>query len=206
MSRSYQYLFLSLFLLFGLSSFYICFDIYIEGSEFDKKRIQFLSQSLEQKKLEMQLAQLSGQNGSQLSGARGLASVEADAQKALGKLRHKDVDLSEFYFMRIADLKQKKKYKEALAMVEMIKKSTANDDHLARADYETIALQCSNLKLSDVCIDTLDNMVLQYPESRWTGRGLRWLSKSYSALNRKEDSRKIEGIIKSDFGGLKAVE
>lgn len=200
MSRSYQYLFLSLFLLFGLSSFYICFDIYIEGSEIDKKRIQFLSQALEQKKLEIQLAQL---NSSGDSNSRGIASVDSDVQKSLSKIKHRDVDLSEFYFMRVAELKQKKKFKEALEMVEKIKKSTANDEYLARADYESIALQCANLKLSEVCIDTLDNMVLQYPESYWTGKGLQWLSKSYSLLNRKEDSRKIEGILKSDFGGLK---
>lgn len=200
MSRSYQYLFLSLFLLFGLSSFYICFDIYIEGSEIDKKRIQFLSQALEQKKLEIQLAEL---NSSSHSNARGIASVDSDVQKSLSKMKHKDVDLSEFYFMRMTELKQKKKFKEALVMVEKIKKSTANDEYLARADYESIALQCSNLKLSEVCIDTLDNMVLRYPESYWTGKGLQWLSKSYSLLNRKEDSRKIEGILKSDFGGLK---
>lgn len=199
MSRSYQYLFLSLFLLFGLSSFYICFDIYIEGSEIDKKRIQFLSQALEQKKLEIQLAELSA---TQVN-SRGIASVDSDVQKSLSKIKHRDVDLSEFYFMRIAELKQKKKFKEALAMVEKIKKSTANDEYLARADYESIALQCSNLRLSEACIDTLDNMVLQYPESNWTGKGLQWLSKSYSLLNRKEDSRKIDGIIKSDFGGLK---
>lgn len=200
MSRSYQYLFLSLFLLFGLSSFYICFDIYIEGSEIDKKRIQFLSQALEQKRLEIQLAEL---NSSSHSNARGIASVDSDVQKSLSKMKHKDVDLSEFYFMRMTELKQKKKFKEALVMVEKIKKSTANDEYLARADYESIALQCSNLKLSEVCIDTLDNMVLRYPESYWTGKGLQWLSKSYSLLNRKEDSRKIEGILKSDFGGLK---
>ncbi len=200
MSRSYQYLFLSLFLLFGLSSFYICFDIYMEGSEFDKKRIQFLSQALEQKKLEIQLAQL---EGSSSTNTRAIASVDSDVQKSLTKIKHKDVDLSEFYFMRVAELKQKKKYTEALLMVEKIKKSTANDNYLARADYESIALQCADLKLSEVCIDTLDNMVLRYPESYWTGKGLQWLSKSYTLLNRKEDSRKIEAILKSDFGGLK---
>lgn len=172
----------------------------MEGSEIDKKKIQFLSQALEQKKLEIQLVKL--ESSSELP-ARKIASVDGDVQKALSKIKHKDVDLSEFYFMRVAELKQKKKVKEALSFVERIKKSTANDEYLARADYETIALQCSNLKLTEVCIDTLDNMVLRYPESYWTGRGLQWLSKSYSALNRKEDSRKIDGIIKSDFGGLK---
>lgn len=172
----------------------------MEGSEFDKKRIQFLSQALEQKKLEIQLVQL---EASSSSNTRNIASVDSDVQRSLTKIKHKDVDLSEFYFMRVAELKQNKKYKEALVMVEKIKKSTANDDYLARADYESIAIQCSNLKLAEVCIDTLDNMVLQYPESYWTGKGLQWLSKSYSLLNRKEDSRKIEGILKSDFGGLK---
>lgn len=175
----------------------------MEGSEFDKKRIQFLSQALEEKKLEIQLVKL---ESSQSSAGRNIASVDSDVQKALSKMKHKDVDLSEFYFLRISELKQKKKYAEALEMVEKIKKTTANDDHLARADYESIALQCGNFKISEPCIDTLDNMVLQYPQSYWTGRGLQWLSKSYSALNRKEDAYKINGIIKSDFGGLKAVE
>ena len=175
----------------------------MEGSEFDKKRIQFLSEALEQKKLEIQLVKLeSSQNHSN----RSIASVDSDVEKSLSKMKRQDVDLSDFYFLRISELKQKKKYKEALAMVEKIKKSTANDDYLARADYETIAIQCSNFKLNEVCIETLDNMVLQYPESNWTGRGLQWLSKSYSALNRREDARKIDTILKSDFSGLKVVE
>lgn len=200
MSRSYQYLFLSLFLLFGLSSFYICFDIYIDGSEFDKKRIQFLSKALEEKKLEIQLVKL---ESSPTTANRAIASVDSEVQRSLQKMKHKDVDLSEFYFLRINELKQKKQYEEALTMVEKIKKTTANDEHLARADYETIALKCANFKLTETCIDTLDNMVVQYPGSYWTGKGLQWLSKSYTALNRKEEARKIEGILKSDFAGLK---
>lgn len=171
-----------------------------KGQRSIKRRSSSYRKHLNKKKLEIQLVKLESSSESQ---ARNIASVDSDVQKSLSKIKHKDVDLSEFYFMRVAELKQKKKFKEALSFVERIKKSTANDEYLARADYETIALQCSNLKLSEVCIDTLDNMVLRYPESYWTGRGLQWLSKSYSALNRKEDSRKIDGIIKSDFGGLK---
>lgn len=172
----------------------------MEGSEFDKKRIHFLSQALEQKKLEIQLVKL---ENTQKLAIRGIASVDSDVERSLIKMKRKDVDLSEFYFLRISELKQKKKYKEALVMIDKIKKSTANEDHLARADYEAISLQCGNYKLNESCIDTLDNMVLQYPESYWTGRGLRWLSKTYSTLNRKEEAHKIDGIIKADFGGLK---
>lgn len=173
----------------------------MEGSEFDKKRIQFLSKALEEKKLEIQLVQM--QNSSAASVSRGLASVNSDVQTSLAKIKRQDVDLSDFYFLRVKEFKQKKKYKEALAMIDKIKKSTANDENLARADYESIVIQCSNFKLNEICVDTLDNMVLQYPESEWTGQGLRWLSKSYSALNRKEEARKIEQILKADFAGLK---
>lgn len=199
MNRSYQYLFLSLFLLFAFTSFYICFDIYVEGSEFDKKRILFLSQQLEHKKLEIQLVKLQ-QNEAP---SRMIASVDPEAQKSLNKLKHKDADLSEFYFLRIDELKREKKYKQALALVEKIKKTTADEEQLARADYELIAIQCPTYKLNEVCIDALDKMVLQYPQSYWTGRGLVWLSKTYSGLNRKEESFRIEQIIKNDFSGLK---
>lgn len=175
----------------------------MEGSEFDKKRIQFLSHDLEQKKLDIQLVKL---ESSQNHAKRSLASVDGDVEKSLSKMKRQDVDLSDFYFLRISELKQKKKYKEALLLVEKIKQSTADDEHLARADYEAIAIQCSNFKLTEACIETLDHMVFQFPESNWTGRGLQWLSKSYTALNRKEDAQKIEAILKSDFNGLKVVE
>lgn len=198
MNRSHQYLFVSIFLLFAMMSFYICFDIYMEGSEFDKRRITFLTQALEEKKLEIQMAKYA-----QPSANRAIASVAPDAEVALKKMKHKEADLSDFYFLRIAEFKQSKKYKEALEMVDKIKNSTADEEHLAHADYEYIAIKCAQFRLSEACIDTLDQMVLQYPESKWTGRGLVWLSKTYTNLNRKDDAKKIEAILKSDFSGLK---
>lgn len=189
-------------MLFALTSFYICFDIYLEGSEFDKKQIQFLSLQLEQKKLELQLATLE-QGNSHSNSYRKIASVDSEAQKALGKMKHKDVDMSEFYFLRMAEFKRQKKYKEALGVIDKIKNSTADEENLARADYESIAIQCLNYKLNENCIDTLDNMVNSYPMSQWTGKGLRWLSKLYSALNRKDEARKIDQILKTDFKNVK---
>jgi tetratricopeptide (TPR) repeat protein len=171
----------------------------MEGSEFDKRRIVFLTQALEEKKLEIQMAGYLKPEAP----TRAIASVDPEASVALKKMKHKDSDLSDFYFLRIADLKREKKYKEALVMVEKIKNSTADEEHLAHADYEYIAIQCAQLRLSEACIDTLDQMVLQYPESKWTGHGLIWLSKTYINLNRKDDAKKIEAILKSDFAGLK---
>ena len=187
---------MSLFLLFAMMSFYICFDTYIEGSEYDKREIVILTEQLEQKKFELQMAALNAANP-----RRQIASINSAAEPRM-KFQNHDVDLADFYFMRSAELKRVKKNKEALEMLDQVHKFSGNDDNLARADYETIAINCENFKLLESCVQTLDKMVTQYPQSEWTGRGLIWLSKSYQGLSRGEEAHRIAEIIKNDFSEL----
>lgn len=176
-------------------SFYICFDIYIQGSEFDKKQLQFLSRTLEKKEFELALVKAGKHNNSK---SRKLASVD----------EHKVVsDFSDYYVTRLVDLKKKNKNVETLEVLNKIKEQSTNEEILARADYETIQVICGlSSTLDDKCLSVLDNMVNLYPRSEWTGLGLVWLAKTYEKSKRFEDAKSVKSILKSDFSFSQKIQ
>lgn len=195
MQRSYQYLFLCLSLFFVMFSFYLTFDTYIKGSDFDKKQINFLSAKLEHVQFEKELIA----EGVSEKNARQIASISLSSKVGVKPLQERPVEFSEFYFIRIQDLKQQAKYEAALKMIEEIKDKSTSVEYLSRADYEFLTIKCEQSKIKDVCIERIDQMVSQYPYSEWTGLALVWLSDTYAKVNRMEDSRKIVNILKKDF-------
>lgn len=195
MQRSYQYLFLSISLFFVLLSFYFSFDIYVNGSDFDKKQIQFLSMKLEQSQFEKELIA----EGVSAPKARGIASISLSTKSDFKVLKERPVEFSEFYFIRIEDLKSEGKTEAALKMISEVKDKSTSTEYLSRADYEYLSIRCDQGKIKDTCVETVDRMVSQYPYSEWTGLALVWLSKTYSRVNRVEDSQKIVSILKKDF-------
>ena len=172
MKRSYQYLIMCLCLFFALSSFYICFDIYISGSEFDKRKIEFLSKKLELKELEVQYAKT--QTTGEKYIARGVASIP-----------QADIATSKYYFTQIKTLKQNKNPAEALRIAELIKSTSSDADTLARAEYEKMALQCRDYKMNAECIQSVDYLISQFPDTEWTGYSLVWLAKTYKKARRQ---------------------
>ncbi len=186
MRRSYQYLILCLCLFFALSSFYICFDIYINGSEFDKRKIEFLSRKLELKDLEVQLVKIQSFDGRQQT--RGLASVPSV-----------DIDTSKYYFTQIKTLKKNNNPIEALRIAELIKSTSSDSNTLARAEYEKMALQCRDYKVNVECMKSVDYLISQFPDTEWTGYSLVWLAKTYKKARRQTDFKEIVGLIKTDF-------
>lgn len=173
-------------LFFALSSFYICFDIYISGSEFDKRKIEFLSKKLELKELEVQLVKTESQEKKQQT--RGIASVS-----------QKEIDTSKYYFTQIKTLKKNNNPTEALRVAELIKSTSADPDTLARAEYEKMAVQCREYKMNEECIKSVDYLVSQFPDTQWTGYSLVWLAKTYKKARRQTDFKEIVSLINSDF-------
>jgi len=180
---------------FVLFSFYLSFDIYVSGSEFDKKQIQFLSLKLEQSQFEKELIA----EGVSASNARGIASISLSSRSEQLVLKERPTEFSEFYFIRIRDLKDEGKFDSALKMISEVREKSTSAEYLSRADYEFLSLKCQQGKIKDICIETVDKMVSQYPYSEWTGLALIWLSEAYSKVNRVEDSQKIVTILKNDF-------
>ncbi len=186
MKRSYQYLIMCLCLFFALSSFYICFDIYISGSEFDKRKIEFLSKKLELKELEVQYVktQTPGDNYK----ARGVASIP-----------QVDIATSKYYFTQIKTLKKNKNPTEALRIAELIKSTSSDANTLARAEYEKMSLQCRDYKINTECIQSVDYLISQFPDTEWTGYSLVWLAKTYKKARRQSDFKEIVSLLKNDF-------
>ena len=186
MKRSYQYLIMCLCLFFALSSFYICFDIYISGSEFDKRKIEFLSKKLELKELEVQYVKAQTVGESQQT--RGIASVPQT-----------DIETSKYYFTQIKTLKKNKNPTEALRIAELIKNTSSDANTLARAEYEKMSLQCRDYKMNSECIQSVDYLISQFPDTEWTGYSLVWLAKTYKKARRQSDFKEIVSLLKNDF-------
>jgi len=201
MQRSYQYLFLCLSLFVVMYSFFFSFDIYIKGSDFDKKHIHFLNAKLEQVKFEKELVAQGITEGN----ARSIASISMSSNLQYKPLKERPVEFSEFYFIRIQDLKNQEKYDAALKMIAEVKEKSTSIEYLSRADYEFLSIKCNQSKINDICIERVDQMVSQYPYSEWTGLALLWLSDVYAKVNRIEDSRKLVNILKKDFSDSKKI-
>lgn len=182
-------------------SFYVSFDIYVNGSDFDKKQIQFLNAKLEQVQFEKELVA----EGVSEKNARNIASISLSTKADFKQLKERPVEFSEFYFIRIQDLKNQGKSEAALKMIAEVKEKSTSVDYLSRADYEFLSIKCSQSKINDICVERIDQMVSQYPYSEWTGLALVWLSDVYAKVNRIEDSRKIIDILKKDFAESKKI-
>lgn len=227
MQRSHQYLILSLFLFFAMLSFLFSFDIYLQGSQFDRKQIEILTTKLEQFKLQQQydpkLNNPSHNNSHEIrslasiSANLSMASVDQHAQTNLNlktklesslnsetpvKMNEEKTQQSlvKYYFLRSEELGRKGAVKEAFNYLKKIKQVSGNENELAQADYLYLELKCSHKsKLDETCVGLVDKMVDRYPYSEWTGLSLNWLSKMYKKEKKWIEYSSLQTVLKEDF-------
>lgn len=124
-------------------------------------------------------------------GDRGIASIGSNTESS-------QVDLSNFYFVQSNEALAKKDTKKALEFLDKITNSAYDADTLAKAQYKRIQILC-NKKLESDCIQEIDNIISQFPETRWAGESLLLLSRFYHDLNKHQEAKQILEIVKKDF-------
>jgi outer membrane protein assembly factor BamD (BamD/ComL family) len=74
-----------------------------------------------------------------------------------------------------------------------------DSEHQARDFYSQARQNCYQLGREAECLNNIETVVSQFPESRWAGESLVILGDFYHRTNRAEQAREIVRILKKDF-------
>jgi len=185
MKRTMQYVILILIILGLQFSFFTNFRQLEKGSDFDKRAIAALSK--QNKMLQAQV------DSFQQPVSRSLASVSSNPQ-----ISSKNIDMGEFYFSQYEYYSTKENLKEALNSLEKVKEKSLDPVLVPKSVYSKIKLKC-NKQLLPECVDEIDFLVQQYPESEWTGASMQWLAQNYQKMNRAKEAQTLRSIVDKEF-------
>ncbi len=189
--KQHKYYIFSLGVLFAVQIFFVTvFMLTMDGSGLQKKHIEILE--AQNNSLMNQVA------GSSLTQSRQVASIDTTVQYTQVKKNVKELDLSEHYFAQIEQFKKENNRMAALETIAKIQETSSNAEHVAKAEYEKINLICTQ-KLEVDCINEIDMIVSQFPDSNWTAKSLLLLSHYYYKENRVNDSKALINIIRTEF-------
>ena len=88
-------------------------------------------------------------------------------------------------------------------ITEKIIKNSVDSDLLAEAYFERASLSCqssSNTFKDETCLEDVEMIVSQFPESKWAKESLILLSSVYTKLRRFKEAESVTKIVKSEFG------
>ena len=182
-----QYVILILIIFSLQISFFTNFKQLEQGSYFDKKMISALTK----KNQELQ-AQMESQDSLSGQGSRNVASVVG------GVLAQKTIDMGSFYYSQYEYYLSKKDNHEALESLNKIKEKSLDPVLVPKSVYSKIQLKCQK-QLSPDCVDEVDFLVQQFPDSEWTGLSMSWLAQYYVKMNRPKEAQALKLIIDKEF-------
>lgn len=185
MKRTMQYVILILIILGLQFSFFTNFRQLEKGSDFDKRTIAALSK--QNKMLQAQVESF------QQPVSRSLASVNPNSALAA-----KNIDMGEFYFSQFEYYSTKDNLKEALSSLDKVKEKSLDPVLVPKSVFSKIKLKC-NKQLLPECVDEIDFLVQQYPESEWTGASMQWLAQNYQKMNRQKEAQILRSIVDKEF-------
>ncbi len=185
MKRTMQYVILILIILGLQFSFFTNFRQLEKGSDFDKRTIAALSK--QNKMLQAQV------DSFQQPASRSLASIQPALQ-----MSSKNIDMGEFYFSQYEYYSNQENLKEALNSLEKVKEKSLDPVLVPKSVYSKIKLKC-NKQLLPECVDEIDFLVQQYPESEWTGASMQWLAQNYQKMNRAKEAQTLRSIVDKEF-------
>lgn len=116
--------------------------------------------------------------------------------------------------IKILELKQKDlEFKKSAAS------GTASSRHLASVEgpeidpakiaeklYQDVVEQCINRKKDLLCLDKVDAILTQFPESKWSGKTLVVLTGRYIKEKRYDQAADLVQIVRSEFKGEPEVQ
>ena len=178
--------------LFCLSTSYFAFDYHLSGISFEKQKVQVLENQVVQLKLKNEALILQAAN---FSGRRGIASVQ----------KSKQISFDQIYQ---AQLQQAKKLPTAAGMsfvIDKIINNSADPELLAEAFYEKSVLTCQGNFKEQSCLQDIEIVVSQFPESKWAAESLILLSGIYLKLKRFSEAESVLNLVKVEFAKEKDV-
>ena len=85
--------------------------------------------------------------------------------------------------------------------LDKITQDSIRPEFVARAYYEKINIRCGQ-QLNKFCLDDIDTLVSQFPDSVWTGKALLTMSYYYQKNNRVTEAQALLNIVKTEFKSM----
>ncbi len=171
----------------GLSSAYLAFDYHLSGVDFEQQKVQALQNQVLQLKLKNEALILQASTTSSFQ--RQIASVKSN----------KYISLDGLYRDQLHQAKTEKKMALIKEITQKIIGNSVDADLLAEAYFEKAYLSCRVNFKDNVCLDDVEIIVSQFPETKWARESLTLLSDVYSKLKRFKEADSVMKIVKSEF-------
>lgn len=181
---------LILFIVSCLSTAFFAFDYYLSGVTIEQQKVRALENQVVQLKLKNEALTLQAGGGGLVG--RQIASLK----------NGKQISFDELYARQLQDAKLNKKTEVIKQISEKIIKNSADSDLLAEAYFERAYFSCqssSNSFKDENCLEDVETIVSQFPESKWAKESLILLSSVYTKLRRFKEAESVTKIVKSEF-------
>ena len=182
---------LVLFIVSCLSTAFFAFDYHLSGISFEQQKVSALESQVLQLKLKNEALIL--QAGNSGSVGRQIASLK----------NGKQISFDELYLGQLKDAKLNQKTETMKQISEKIIKNSVDPELLAEAYFERASISCqssSNNFKDETCLEDVETIVSQFPESKWAKESLILLSSVYTKLRRFKEAESVTKIVESEFG------
>lgn len=168
---------------------YFAFDYHLSGITFEQQKVRALENQVIQLKLKNEALVLQASNNESVG--RHVASLK----------NGKQISFDDLYLNQLKEAKLNHKAEALKQITQKIINNSINPDLLAEAYFERANLSCqnsSNLK-EQSCLEDVETVVSQFPESKWAKESLLLLNSVYSKLRRFKEAESVMKIVKSEF-------
>ncbi|OFZ32022.1 MAG: hypothetical protein A2622_12380 [Bdellovibrionales bacterium RIFCSPHIGHO2_01_FULL_40_29] len=182
-----------MFLFTGLATSYFAFDYHLSGVELEKQKTKALETQLVQMKLQNEALEI---RLGQSAPSRQIASIQNST---------KEISFDSFYRTQLQKAKNQQKAESILKVTKKILETSADTELLGEAYFEQALAHCHLTFKEDLCLIDIENVVSQFPESKWAGESLILLSSVYTKLKRFKEADSILQIVRAEFADEKSV-
>ncbi len=195
MQRADPFFTLILFLFSTLVISFFAFDFHLSGLDVEKQKVTSLSHRLLEQQIINEALKLevnSLAHNTAPVGIRNIASLtNVDAKK--------EISLDRLYRAQLERALQLTRSEEILSLTKKILNSSADQDLLAQALFARSHLSCDLVYKENECFADVENLIQQFPESRWAGESLVKLSQMYLKQKKYKEAESVIKIVKVEF-------
>lgn len=178
---------LILILFAGLGVAYFSFDYHLSGVTFEKQKNLKLEEKIAQLNV---LVEAHGSKAEHMNQGRSIASIQPV----------KEISLDSLYKEQLKVAVNEKNKKNILEISQKIIANSADSDFLAQAYFRRADVECESINTKEAnCLNDIETLVSQFPESNWAGEGLLLLSHVYLKQKKYKEAQSILKIVKSEF-------
>ena len=192
MQRVDPFFTLILFIFSSLVILFFAFDFHLSGVDIEKQKVQSLTQQLHDLQIVNEALQLESKSLAEKPmgfRTRSVASVSAS----------KEISFDLLFKAQLVEALKQKKSAEIKSISKKILDHSANQDLLAAALFAQSNLSCNLEYKEDQCFSDVENLVLQFPESKWAGESLVQLSQLYIKQKKYKEAESVIKIVKVEF-------